>query len=75
MTQQTAVEWLVEQIKGYEYDGNDFVYNGVISSDLIEQAKEMEKQQHGKTWDEAIDEDSRYNTFEQLFNQTYNQNK
>jgi hypothetical protein len=42
---QTAVEWLVEQIKGYEYDGNDFVYNGVISSDLIEEAKEMEKEQ------------------------------
>jgi hypothetical protein len=41
----------------------------------FEQAKEMEKQQHGKTWDEAIDEDSRYNTFEQYYTQTYNQNK
>jgi len=36
MKQQTAVEWLIDQVE-------DFI--GLISVDIIEQAKEMEKQQ------------------------------
>jgi hypothetical protein len=58
----TAVEWLTEQYLE-QYD--------LLDSDLYLKAKEMEKQQHGKTWDEAIDEDSRYNTFEQYYNETF----
>lgn len=54
MAQQTAVSFLIEQLKGYEDDGKDFLFNGIISSELIEQAKEMENQQHGDTWDAAI---------------------
>jgi hypothetical protein len=34
---QTAVEWLIEELRG--------AHNGVITSELIEQAKEMEKEQ------------------------------
>jgi hypothetical protein len=41
MSKQTAVEWLVEQVE-------DFI--GLIPVDIIEQAKEMEKQQHKETW-------------------------
>ena len=63
MPQQTAVEWLAEVVAKMGY----------VSTEVLEQAKELEKEQQGKTWDEAIDEDSRYNTFEQYYNETYNQ--
>lgn len=41
----TAVQWLID------------VYNtqGRIFSSQFEQALQMEKEQHGKTWDESID--------------------
>jgi hypothetical protein len=41
---QTAVEWLIEELRGDIIKG-DFIYNGVITSELIDQAKEMEKEQ------------------------------
>jgi hypothetical protein len=44
MTQQTAIEWLIDQVQ-------DFF---VIPVDILEQAEEMNKQQHGQTWDAAI---------------------
>jgi hypothetical protein len=44
MAQQTAVEWLISQVQ-------DFF---VIPFDILEQAEEMNKQQHGETWDAAI---------------------
>jgi len=45
MAEQTAVEWLINQVE-------DFCF--LIPVDIIEAAKEMEKQQHGQTWDAAI---------------------
>ena len=50
-TQQTAVEWFYDKIKGhFEHDG-----------DLLETlnftlavAKQKEREQHGNTWDAAI---------------------
>jgi len=39
--QQTAVEWLIEQLH-CKYGGNDFFWTNM---DEIEQAKEMEKKQ------------------------------
>jgi hypothetical protein len=41
MAQQTAVEWLVDQVE-------DFI--GLIPIDIIQQAKEMEKQEKAKCW-------------------------
>jgi hypothetical protein len=41
MAQQTAVEWLVDKVE-------DFI--GLIPIDIIEQAKEMEKQEKAKCW-------------------------
>lgn len=41
---QTAVEWLIEELRGPHVKG-DFIFNGVITSELIDQSKEMEKQQ------------------------------
>jgi hypothetical protein len=69
--QQTAVEWLQDILESF---GNKHEIQMTWSTleGLLSRAKEMEKQQQGKTWDEAIDEDSRYNTFEQYYNETYN---
>jgi hypothetical protein len=67
---QTAVEWLIQELRGTD-DKGDFIFQGVINSELIEQAKEMEKQQIVEArvkkplqseWDEA----------EQYYNETFN---
>ena len=63
---KTPVEWLEEKWNNYDLNVGKSGFRL-----LLKQAKEMEKQQHGKTWDEAIDEDSRYNTFEQYYNETF----
>lgn len=70
MAKQTAVEFLIEQLKGYEYDGNDFVFNGVISSELIEQAKKMEKEQIMKAYENAYFPCSHYGA-EHYYNETF----
>ena len=65
MKQQTAVEWLIEQVKSEKYiDDIDF-----------EQAKEMEKEQimkafHKQTQKFYCDEES-----EQYYNETFKTNK
>jgi hypothetical protein len=61
---KTAVEWLYEHILLTPLDIRSI-------NKCLEQAKEMEKEQHGKTWDEAIDEYSKYNTFEKYHNETF----
>jgi len=54
---QTAVEWLVEQIKEYDFSPKDNTYIIEIPSwiwtEKVEQAKEMEKEAHQETWDVA----------------------
>jgi len=81
--QQTAVEWLAEQMEILHYD----YWAEHISKDeknqrlkqLKEQAKEMEKEQHGKTWDKSMDNlDSRggnmvraWVDFDEHYNETY----
>ena len=42
---KAAVEWLFDQIEN----------EGKCIYEVINQAKEMEKEQHGKTWDNALD--------------------
>jgi hypothetical protein len=49
----TSIEWLWEQIDGiipYQDIKTSQLFNGVL-----EQAKEMHKAEHGKTWDVALD--------------------
>lgn len=69
----TAVEWLMKELS---YDNgfgvrhpthNEFAH----LNEYFDKAKEMEKQQQGEVWDEAIDEDSIYTTFEQYIEETY----
>lgn len=42
---QTAVEWLIDQVEQFHC---------LLPVDMIEQAKAMEREQHGETWDAAL---------------------
>jgi hypothetical protein len=84
--QQTAFEWFIEEL---EYKGDlretpsiRNIQLNIDTSDYMElkvQAKEMEKEQHGKTWDDAIDNlDSRggnmvraWVDFDDYYNENY----
>ena len=68
MKQQTAVEWLVNQVE-------DFI--GLIPVDIIEKAKAMEEKQHENTWIEGQSCNmpdtyiGKEKTFQQYYNETY----
>ncbi len=68
MTQQTAVEWLVEQLIP-----KAMVTYDTTTYNVIQQAKAMEKEQimeaHGNQYYGEIDE---FITGEQYYNETYN---
>jgi len=64
MKKLTAIEWLIDQVEDYLGD---------IPTDIIEQAKEMEKAQKATTWNNAIDAElkNKWESFEQFHNETY----
>jgi hypothetical protein len=64
MSKQTAVEWLYEEIT--KKSVNDPNHN-VLG--IFEQAKEMEKSQHEKTYNQRLL--SNFQTFEHYYNETY----
>lgn len=75
--QQTAVEWLAENMwEHIEYKPTLEIQR---IRKKIQQAKEMEKEQHGKTWDKSMDNlDSRggnmvraWVDFDEHYNETY----
>jgi len=87
--QQTAVEWLIEQIESGKIE---IVYSNKIHSikclpEITAQAKEMERQQIINTWTEATAPDheiglsdaphiiSQVQKAEQYYNETYGGNK
>jgi len=63
---KTAVEWLVEQLDV------ETVLTRRQLSDVINQAKEMEKEQIGDAWDSAYGGDSYYSG-ESYYNGTFKQ--
>jgi len=73
MKKQSAVQWLVEQVN------SDCLNSAFIRPELVEQAKEMERVEHGITWDKGIEahEKRGYNLsrsicdFDDYYNQTY----
>lgn len=78
---QTAVEWLGKELE--DYGDSQFCKIEWKTLDLlIEQAKEMEKEQHGMTWDKSMDNlDVRggnivraWDDFDEYYNKTYKQN-
>lgn len=76
MAQETALDWFAKQVEENL---------GWYPVDIIKQAKQKEREQHGKTWDEAIKaNENRGNViarsicdFDDYYNETYdnNQNK
>jgi uncharacterized protein len=78
MSKQTAVEWLQEQL-----NPDMKTMQGVIVQDLLEQAKEIEKEQMMKTWTKAIDQTQErawnvvraYDDFDDYYNETYGGDK
>ena len=73
MAQQTAVQWLMEEYIKDPYDC-------LIKKGLFEQAISIEKEQHGNTWDEAIDAHEKRGhviarslvDFDDYYNETFN---
>ena len=69
---QTAVEWLIET---FNITNVDLSHHKLI----IKHAKEMEKEQHGKTWDTALDKYEvragnymrAYEDFDEYYNETF----
>jgi len=58
MPKQTAVEWLVNELKKskhYHQMINEVHRNSTIAIDVIQQAKEMEKEQIERMYSEAIE--------------------
>ena len=69
MAQQTAVEWLITQVNSEQYQiafGQTY-----ISIDLIEQAKQMEKEQMKNMWKGGQWSVELGGKFEQYYNETY----
>ena len=71
---QTAVEWLENQIKNSKYfyklmeDINS--RSTIAKSDIIEQAKEMEKEQIKDAWINSLTKDD-YNSADEYYNETF----
>jgi hypothetical protein len=63
---QTAVEWLIEQIQNNHAIG----YNN-ITTQQIEQAKEMEKQQIKQSYTDGKYQSGYYENSEQYYNETF----
>jgi hypothetical protein len=75
---QTAIEWLENNLEQYG-SSSSLDLDWETLDELIEQAKAMEKEQHGKTWDSAL---SAYKArggnvvraivdFDEYYNETY----
>jgi hypothetical protein len=60
---QTAVEWLYETL----WKQTDFS----LPNNILEQAKEMEKQQIMDAWDNGCEDDGIIDNAEQYYNETF----
>jgi hypothetical protein len=76
---ETAVEYLVEQL--FKIHNNTTDVKEMNSKSIIEQAKQMEKEQHEETWFSSRDEDMgdefkvEQKSFEDYYNETYGETK
>ncbi len=80
---KTAVEWLIDTINKINHDYEVGIIDETLWSiqtyDAHKQAKEMEKEQHGKTWDTALDKYEvragnymrAYEDFDEYYNETF----
>ena len=73
---QSSVEWLVQELR--KFYAEPWKYDKQI---IIEQAKAMHRKEHGKTWDDSLDnlkargmnEMRAYADFDEYYNETFNQ--
>ena len=71
--QQTAVEWLVEQFKEYDFadvkDTENYIIKmqSFVLTEKLDKAKEMEKDQHIKSWEAGLMKVD----FNEYYDQTY----
>ena len=63
MAQQTAIDWIVDQMLS---EGHKEMWK-----DMIQQAKQMEKKQMKKSWSDGFSFQSPYKNFEQYYKETY----
>ena len=86
---QGSVEWLAEQLKAKmqmwnstkNYQEFHIVLEAGDFAKLIEQAKAMHKEEHGKTWDKSMEnfeargmnEMRAWVDFDEYYNETFNQ--
>ena len=67
--QQTAIEWYVNQLNRVVSNTTDALSHN--HKELLEQAKEMEKDQHIKSWETGLMKVD----FNEYYNQTYGDDK
>ena len=67
--QQTAVEWLVDQLEKH------YVFQDIKNTTAFLQAKEMEKGKLEDAWVEGVKNWNPSKTFEQYYEETYGGNK
>jgi len=69
---QTAVEWLIEKVNGQSTGLGMYGMNVRIDipADIIQQAKEMEKEAHKQTYYQGLN--SNFQDFEQYYSETFN---
>ncbi len=71
MTQQTAIEWLEDNLIGNPYNERDFIHN----RNMFQQAKQMEKEQIVNAFDcdgSPQPGEKWISNGEQYYNETYN---
>jgi hypothetical protein len=71
--QQTAVEWLVEQLECFG-NKHELQMSWATLDELIEQAKEIEKEQIEEAFENGMDAVNIHN-LETYYNETYGGNK
>jgi DNA mismatch repair ATPase MutS len=72
--QQTAVEWLIEQLqktRDYQRVINEANQSSTSVRDVIKQAKEMERGKLEDAWVEGVKNWNPSKTFEQYYKETY----
>jgi hypothetical protein len=71
---KTAVEWLFEQLcsekLSWNKDSNGKLFIDRITSDIFQQAKEMEKEQISNAWYNSLTKGD-FNSADEYYNQTY----
>ena len=75
---QTAVEWLFEKLcsekLSWNKDSNGKLFIDRITSDIFQQAKEMEKEQIKNAWLNSLTKGD-FNSANEYYNLTYGDNK